>query len=84
MAENPIVPNPYAFPSKSPLIAGNPNDLTVHHGGMALRDYFAAKAMQGLVSNPKYFSCDKEQIREDLIFKRAYSIADAMLEERRK
>ena len=31
---------------------GTPNEATgVTHGGMTLRDYFAAKAMQGIVSS---------------------------------
>ena len=43
--------------------------------GMSLRDYFAAKAMQGLIAAGRY---------EDyaLMVKRAYEIADAMLSAR--
>ena len=62
-----------------------------HHGnlaqkGMALRDYFAAKAMQGLCANPggpfqqsdqcgwTIVNCTTAQIAEE-----AYGLADAML-----
>jgi hypothetical protein len=54
---------------------------TGHSGGMTLRDYFAAKAMQGLIaqsmgtalgSNPK------------LAAEHAYATADAMLKAREK
>jgi hypothetical protein len=43
--------------------------------GMTLRDYFAAKAMQGMM-------VDVEQPRCDYIAKQAYAIADAMMEAR--
>ena len=60
--------NPQAFP--------NPHrtDIT----GMSLRDYFAAKAMQGFMANkanPMHF-----QPEDDASW--AYSIADAMLKAR--
>lgn len=42
--------------------------------GMSLRDYFAAKAMQGLLTNFKY--------DEYGYARSAYKIADAMLKER--
>ena len=48
-----------------------------HTEGMTLRDYFAAKAMQGIVS--------REVSNESLIevyAKNAYKMADAMLEAR--
>jgi hypothetical protein len=55
---------------------------TNHHGhkleGMTLRDYFAAKAMQGLMSDPDW--------RRDMGFEdtawAAYEQADAMLKAR--
>ena len=43
--------------------------------GMSLRDYFAAKAMQGFCANPEF----KGNIAE-----LAYGIADVMLSERNK
>jgi hypothetical protein len=51
--------------------------------GMTLRDYFAAKAMQGLLANPKL----QEQILkagQSWIEESAYAFADAMLEARKK
>jgi hypothetical protein len=46
--------------------------------GMTLRDYFAAKAMQALLSEPK--------VTRDLMLYAgaAYDVADAMLEAREK
>ena len=47
------------------------------HDGMTLRDYFAAKAMQGIVSDPN-LAMGTLQIAEW-----AYKQADAMLEARK-
>lgn len=47
-------------------------------GGMTLRDYFAAKAMQGILANP-----NKDYFVGHLVGE-AYIIADAMLAEREK
>ena len=47
--------------------------------GMTLRDYFAAKAMQGELSS----GCQNVENDEDLV-KYSYSIADLMLLERSK
>ncbi len=46
-----------------------------HHEGMTLRDYFAAKAMQGLLSS------DVNAKPEDFA-KQSYKVADAMLKAR--
>ena len=46
--------------------------------GMTLRDYFAAKAMQAMLSSP---NCPMN-VRESELAKQAYSAADAMLEAR--
>ena len=49
--------------------------------GMTLRDYFAAKAMQGMLANPKLH----EQILaagQSWIEESAWKVADAMLKER--
>ena len=64
-----------AFPiplhsEKCPCPCGNP--------GMTLRDYFAAKAMNGLQS--QIIQARVENV-EDLV-RRSYEIADAMLKER--
>ena len=47
-------------------------------GGMSLRDYFAAKAMQGFASDP---NCSWPKGASDMA-RIAYSWADAMLEAR--
>ena len=48
------------------------------HNGMTLRDYFAAKALQGLLSESYDFS-DRNRIAE-----KAYDFADAMLAARKQ
>lgn len=50
------------------------------YGGMSLRDYFAAKAMQGLIASNDEGAGDRiEELPEY-----AYMIADAMLQERER
>ena len=61
-----------------------PLDLTVDGDhrwgyGMTLRDYFAAKAMQGLLSR---IGNDKMNVH-DVLAQRTYQIADAMIEARK-
>lgn len=60
---------PYAFPSQI-----DPNDLD--EKGMTLRDYFAAKALQGIMADP-----GAEGTWND-IAQRSYNLADAMLKAR--
>lgn len=58
--------------------------------GMTLRDYFAAKAMQGMMSNDNLLirykvSGEENHISPDVMAcTAAYSMADAMLEARNK
>ena len=55
---------------------GHLHGFEVSSGGMTLRDYFAAKAMQGIISSEcNYGACS--DLASD-----AYSIADAMLRAR--
>jgi hypothetical protein len=66
-----------AFPVPAELC----QDLTVQEQrGMTLRDYFAAKAMQGMLAND--IECGPEQV--PIIVASAYVLADAMLAERSK
>ena len=58
----------YAFPS------GNDPKTGTAQIGMTLRDYFAAKAMQGLLSQGSNVY--------DLMAERAYQIADEMMKAR--
>ena len=63
-----IIPNP-DFPSNPPAF---PNEVGYKHqqGGMTLRDYFAAKAMQALIDREAFF---------DDVAESAYKVADHML-----
>lgn len=71
--------NPPAFPS---TIGDRP------HQGMTLRDYFAAKALQGQMSNVEYvisrWSKDDTSsgLFQDYLALTAYKVADAMLKQR--
>ena len=47
-------------------------------GGMTLRDYFAAKAIQGMCANP---NC-RAEVGEDKFAEAAYEVADAMMKAR--
>ncbi|HGM7154210.1 TPA: hypothetical protein ACKQE6_002757 [Serratia marcescens] len=59
---------------------GYNSDWQVEYG-MTLRDYFAAKAMQGILSNPSMIdSFDKSSF--DWVAERANQLADAMLKAR--
>jgi len=51
-----------------------PKHHTYSHFGMSLRDYFAAKAMQGL--------CQLHGLNYEETTKESYRYADAMLKER--
>jgi len=55
---------------------GGPAFPSSHNGfGMTIRDYFASRAMEGLISNN---STDAQEIAQA-----AYIVADAMLERRK-
>ena len=72
--------NPPAFPSGNEVVLGDWRSSG--HSGMTLRDYFAAKAMQGLMHN--YHPCDFLEHKgwlEDISMA-SYQIADAMLKAR--
>ena len=49
----------------------------VCYNGMTLRDYFAAKAMQAILSDPNF------SIPDDKLAEASYWVADAMLEARK-
>jgi len=68
-----------AFPSTFKSL--QPEETQVHRWGMTLRDYFAAKAMQGMLSNPKL---EKQIIAvgQSWIEESAWAVADAMLKAR--
>ncbi len=56
---------------------GGPAFPTNLYNGMTLRDYFAVKAMQAILSNPEYVSEDAALAAQ------SYNVADAMLEARK-
>ena len=60
-----------------PAFPSTITDDSLHVGGMSLRDYFAAKAMQGLLSMDLKPDVENEELAEA-----AYAIADAMIKER--
>jgi hypothetical protein len=64
--------NPPAFPHTVEY-KGSDCGGVVPHGGMTLRDYMAARAMQALIDNDGLFSEIPTQ---------AYALADAMLKAR--
>lgn len=78
-----------AFPRQQWEYDGQNNVLQYQEEGMTLRDYFAAKALQGLCANPggpfqannisgwAIVNCDLEDIANE-----SYKLADAMLHAR--
>ena len=75
--------NPPAFPGKQKALmiqsehVGIASEYEIEHNGMTLRDYFAAKALQGLMH-------DVDQPHCDYIAQKSYQMADAMLAAREK
>ena len=61
-----------------PLHNHGTQSLGLHFTGMTLRDYFAAKAMQGFVSDPDW----RSDVMPDETARAAYVQADAMLKAR--
>lgn len=55
----------------------SPYELSI---GMTLRDYFASKAMQGILSNPNIYGV-KTMFEDDLSYL-SYNFADMMLKQR--
>jgi hypothetical protein len=65
--------NPFAFPQCAYNLKGGYDII----GGMTLRDYFAAKAMQGMLSENSGIRYPTDELVEF-----AYKVADAMLKAR--
>ena len=81
--------NPPAFPSQSVYI----EDQETNSRGMTLRDYMAAKALQGYISArgwhpdftyPADFNFDAGKRAADAVAAASYQYADAMLAAREK
>lgn len=86
--ENKKPKNPSAYPS---FIIDHRESATecrtIYEGqefGMTLRDYFAAKAMQGVIASTEGIGLEINYRHCDIIAKKAYMYADAMLKEREK
>lgn len=74
--------NPSAFPRPMTEIPNGAFDDG--ENGMTLRDYFAAKAMQGILAGNYYNAILTNNGEDSFIVERAYELADAMLAEREK
>ena len=62
---------PFIEPADDPAIKA-------YHPGMTLRDYFAAKAMQGLIVDPERVDHSRQECA-----RLSYAMADAMMEARK-
>lgn len=63
--------------SAFPFVAQDDTGMIII-SGMTMRDYFAAKAMQAIITNHKLEDCD-----DFVVAKNAYQLADYMLEARK-
>ena len=74
-----------AFPSEviNEVLGNGARRDWKNYKGMSLRDYFAAKAMQGELASQNIDESWPER-SDDHLAKRCYHVADAMLEERDK
>ena len=70
------IKNKPAFPHNTVY----PDNAFEEHSGLSMRDYFAAKAMQGVFVNEN----DLETFGVCALAEHAYKLADAMLAEREK
>jgi hypothetical protein len=68
--------NEFNKPTNPPAFPQYPSNFDPLTHGMTLRDYFAAKAMQAILSDQNYSSPD------DKLAEASYWIADAMLKAR--
>lgn len=59
-----------------------PNPHLTHETGITVRDYFAAKAMQALITS-RHTDYENGWYAEDAVASTAYKMADAMLEARK-
>ena len=68
-----------AFPGLHPS-----KECHYQDAGMTLRDYFAGKAMQALITGPDVMDDHYEEETNEYVAKRSYFIADAMLKARQE
>jgi len=75
-----------AFPYVWMGVPGQPPQIKqlITSGGMTIRDYFAAKAMQAILSDLQHQKVDDRKITDQhILAKGAYAVADAMLQARK-
>lgn len=72
--------NPSAFPVTATKQSYHNQSPLMPESGMTLRDYFAAKAMQGCLNSSVNFPNTKQDIES--LSEIAYLMADAMLKQR--
>jgi hypothetical protein len=65
-----------------PLLDSKYGVMMLRHEGMSLRDYFAAKALQGMLANSHFRIIQKEGFETEVAW--AYKYADEMLKARDK
>lgn len=65
---------------------GEPLGLDVEEPGMDLRDYFAAKALQGLLANPvsEQIKFNSDEEAQQALVNAVYKVADLMMKARSK
>jgi hypothetical protein len=80
MSDKPIDSGGPAFPTENEGQTGN---TTWRHEGMTLRDYFAAKALSGMLTTARSPCLGGLDGYEGHAAQAAYKIADAMLEARK-
>jgi hypothetical protein len=70
-----------AFPYEEWLDSIDPQVVNpIRHGGMDLRDYFAASAMQGFLANA--YIAKKMKVQKVIFAELSYEMADALMVER--
>ena len=67
------------IPLNADVIGSPPHTYVWPAVGMSMRDYFAAKAMQGLLSDPEPYDVTRGKTVEQEYAESAYRFADAML-----
>lgn len=69
--------------SAFPQINVTERGLCVPRGGMSLRDYFAARAMNALIMDRLVFSEENKGFNpSEIIARNSYTVADAMIKAR--
>lgn len=65
-----------------PFFCQGPTTAPEIYYGLSMRDYFAAKAMQGMLANPQQDYAPLTTRSQEAVVSGAYEMADAMLKAR--